>query len=102
MEAKWPFMLITLGLLIALGFTIANLERSTVMNDWENRRCDLPIMTAAFFFKPDTDTRTSSTFASDNFSFCMKTYVDSFINLFSEPIANVLGKQVEKHCSKYV
>jgi hypothetical protein len=58
MEAKWPFMLITLGLLFALGFTIANLERSTVMNDWENRRCDLPIMTAAFFFKPDTDTRT--------------------------------------------
>jgi hypothetical protein len=95
MEAKWPFMLITLGLLILLGFTIANLERSTVMNDWENRRCDLPIMTAAFFFKPDTDTRTNSTFASDNFSFCMKTYVDSFINLFSEPIANVLGKQVD-------
>ena len=99
MEAKWPFMLITLGLLIALGFTIANLERSTVMNDWENRRCDLPIMTAAFFFKPYTDTRTSSTFASDNFSFCMKTYVDSFINLFSEPIANVLGKQVDASMS---
>jgi hypothetical protein len=95
MEAKWPFMLITLGLLILLGFTIGQLERSTVMNDWENRRCDLPIMTAAFFFKPDTDTRTTSTFAGDNFSFCMKSYVDNFINLFSEPIAKILGTQVD-------
>jgi hypothetical protein len=99
MEAKWPFMLITLGLLILLGFTIANLERSTVMNDWENRRCDLPIMTAAFFFKPDTDTRTKSDFASENFSFCMKSFVDSFINLFSAPIATVLGKQVDASMS---
>jgi hypothetical protein len=99
MEAKWPFMLITLGLLIALGFTIANLERSTVMNDWENRRCDLPIMTASFFFKPDTDTRTKSAFASDNFNFCMKTFVDRFINLFSAPIATLLGKQVDASMS---
>ena len=99
MEAKWPFMLITLGLLILLGFTIGKLERSTVMDDWENRRCDLPIMTAAFFFKPDTDTRTTSTFASDNFSFCMKAYVDSFISLFAEPIATVFGKQVNASTS---
>jgi hypothetical protein len=99
MEAKWPFMLITLGLLIALGFTIGQLERSTVMNDWENRRCDLPIMTASFFFKPDTDTRTKSAFASDNFNFCMKTFVDRFINLFSAPIATVLGKQVDASIS---
>jgi len=94
MEAKWPFMLITLGLLFALGFTIANLERSTVMNDWENRRCDVPIMTAAFFFKPDTDTRTANEFATENFTFCMKSFVDRFINLFSEPIIKLFGKQV--------
>jgi hypothetical protein len=99
MEAKWPFMLITLGLLILLGYTIGQLERSTVMNDWENRRCDLPIMTAAFFFKPDTDTRTNGTFASDNFSFCMKAYVDSFISLFAEPIATLFGKQVNASTS---
>ena len=99
MEAKWPFMLITLGLLFALGFTIASLERSTVMNDWENRRCDVPIMTAALFFKPDTDTRTNSEFATENFSFCMKSYVDRFINLFSEPIMKLFGKQVDASTS---
>jgi hypothetical protein len=95
MEAKWPFMLILFGLLFGLGFTIATMERSVIMNDWENRRCDLPIMTAAYFFKPDTDPRTQGQFASENFEFCMKSFVDSFINLFAGPVSAVFSKQVD-------
>jgi hypothetical protein len=94
MEAKWPFILITFGLFALLGYMIARLERTAVMNDWEKRRCDLPIMTAAFFFKPEDDMRTKADFASDNFSFCMKSYVDRFINFFAEPINSVLQKQI--------
>ena len=71
MESKWPFMLITFGLLFALGLTIANLEKTVVMNNWTDRRCDLPVMAAAAFFKPDGDPRTGSGFATDNFEFCM-------------------------------
>jgi hypothetical protein len=95
MEAKWPFIFITFALFAALGFMIARLERTGVMNDWKNRRCDLPIMTAAFFFKPDDDVRTASDFASENFSFCMKTYVDQFINFFSKPVTDILEKQLD-------
>lgn len=95
MEAKWPFMLILFGLLFGLGFTIATMERSVIMNDWENRRCNLPIMTAAYFFKPDTDPRTQGQFASENFEFCMKSYVESFINLFAGPVSTVFSKQVD-------
>ena len=69
MEAKWPFILITFALFLGLGYMIAGLERTSVINDWKNRRCELPIMTAAFFFKPDDDVRSSSDFASDNFNF---------------------------------
>lgn len=94
MEAKWPFILITFGLFALLGYTIARLERTSVMNDWENRRCELPIMTAAFFFKPDDDMRTKADYASDNFNFCMKSYVDRFINFFAEPINAVLNTQL--------
>jgi len=94
MEAKWPFILITFGLFVALGFMIARLERTGVMNDWKNRRCELPIMTAAFFFKPDDDIRTASDFASENFSFCMKSYVDQFISFFAKPITSVFEKQL--------
>ena len=64
------------------------------MNRWTDRRCELAVMVAAPFFKPDTDPRTSTKFATDNFEFCMKTYVDKFMELFSAPLNAVLGKQV--------
>lgn len=93
MEAKWPFFLITFSLIFALGLTIAGLERSGVMNNWQTRRCELPVMTAAMFFKPDSDPRTKSEFASDNFEFCMKTYVDKFMALLMAPVNMLFGKQ---------
>ena len=87
-------MLITFGLLFALGLTIANLERTTVMNQWTDRRCELPIMAAAAFFKPDSDPRTPSAFAADNFEFCLQSTVEKFITLFMGPINALFGKQV--------
>ena len=35
MDTKWPFMLIAFGLTLALGLTIASLERTGVMNNWD-------------------------------------------------------------------
>jgi hypothetical protein len=94
MEAKWPFMLIAFGLILALGLTIAKLEKTTVMNNWTDRRCDIPVMAAASFFKPDNDSRTSGEFAKDNFEFCMKSYVEKFMGLFMSPIQSIFSKQV--------
>lgn len=94
MEAKWPFMLIAFGLILALGLTIAKLEKTTVMNNWTKRRCEIPVMMTASFFKPDNDSRTSSEFSKDNFEFCMKSYVDKFIGLFMGPIQTIFSKQV--------
>ena len=95
MEAKWPFMLILFGLLFGLGLTIATMERSVIMNDWENRRCDLSVMTAAYFLKPETDPKSQAEFSAENFEFCMKSYVESFINLFAEPVTSLFSKQVD-------
>jgi hypothetical protein len=94
MDTKWPFMLIAFGLIFGLGLTIASLERVTVMNNWDKRRCDLPVAMAAMFFKPSTDPRTKGDFAKDNFDFCMKSYIDNFIKLLMTPINAVFGKQV--------
>jgi len=94
MDATWPFVVLTLGLFVGLCLTIASLERTGVMNRWTDRRCDLAVMVAAPFFQPDTDPRTSTQFATDNFEFCMKSYVDRFMELFSAPLNAVLGKQV--------
>ena len=94
MESKWPFMLITFGLLFLLGLTIANIEKTAVMNNWTDRRCDLPIIMASMFFKPDSDPRAAGDFAKDNFEFCMKSTVEKFIGFFMGPINAIFGKQV--------
>ena len=93
MESKWPFMLISFGLIFALGLTISTIERSTVMKNWDNRRCDFPVMVASMFFKPESDPRSKNEFSKDNFSFCMKTYVDKFMELFMTPINQIFGQQ---------
>ncbi len=93
MEAKWPFMLITFTLIFGLRLTISSLERTSVMNNWTSRRCELPVMAAGMFFKPDSDPRTRSEFAANNFDFCMKTYVDKFMTLLMAPINAMFFKQ---------
>jgi hypothetical protein len=93
MDTKWPFMLIAFGLTLALGLTIASLERTGVMNNWDKRRCELPVVMAAMFFKPESDPRTKNRFAKDNFDFCMKSYIDKFLNLLMTPINALFGKQ---------
>lgn len=94
MDAKWPFALMTLGLFVLLGFVIAQMDRKSVMAHWATRRCELPVMVAGSFFKPELDPRTKSQFATDNFEFCMKRVVDGFIDLFIAPINALFGKQV--------
>jgi hypothetical protein len=93
MEAKWPFLLLTFALLCVVGFTIMTLEKTAVMNNWAEKRCELPILFTASFFKPDTFPGTSSDFAKDNFSFCTKSYVDKFMKLFMSPFTILLSQQ---------
>ena len=94
MDSKWPFMLITVALLFALGVTISQVERTVILKNWESRRCELPIMAAGIFFKPDSDTRSAGTFAKENFSFCMKKYVDDFLEIIMKPVHAVFKQQV--------
>ena len=62
------------------------------MNNWDKRRCELPVAMAARFFKPDWDPRTKGEFANDNFDFCMKQYIDKFMALLMAPINALFGK----------
>jgi hypothetical protein len=94
MESKWPFMLITFGLLFGLGLVISGLERTSVMNNWTDRRCELPIIMTAMFFKPDSDPRSKGDFAKDNFDFCMKSVIEKFMTILMAPINALLGKHM--------
>lgn len=94
MEAKWPFFLLTFVLFLCLGFTIVGLERTTVMANWPIRRCDLPVMAAAGFFKPDLDPRSKSEYAVDNFEFCMKKIIDTFLDVLMKPVNALFGQHL--------
>jgi hypothetical protein len=94
MDSKWPFMLISVGLLFLLGLLISKLERSSVMKNWDKRRCEFAVMTAGAFFKPKDDPRTSTDFAADNFTFCMKSYVDKFMQLAMLPFQAIFSKHM--------
>jgi hypothetical protein len=95
MESKWPFMMIVLGLLFGLGYTISTMEKTAVMSNWKDRQCELPVMVGASFFKPESDSRTSSEFAIQNFEFCIKTFVDTFVEWMMMPIQTIFGKHVD-------
>lgn len=95
MEAKWPFILILLFFLGLTGYLISHLERSKVVKNWDKRRCDLTVMIASRFFKPQEDLRSESEFASDNFDFCIKNYSQGFLAIFMGPITWLMGKQAD-------
>ena len=92
MDSKWPFILIILGFLFLLGYLISKLERSSIIRNWDKKRCNFAVMTAASFFKPNDDPRTGTEFATDNFSFCMKTYVDKFMEMAMAPFLTIFSK----------
>ena len=94
MEAKWPFLVLLIFFLGLTGYVVSRLERSKVMNNWEKRRCDIPVMVGARFFKPDEDTRSPTDFSLDNFKFCTKQYSDTFLAMIMGPFSWLLGKQV--------
>ena len=93
MDAKWPLLIITVGLLIGVGVLIVSMDRDTVMRNWKTRRCEIPVMFASVFFKPDDDPRTSFDFGTANFQFCMKSYVDRFMENITAPTSALFGKQ---------
>jgi len=94
MEAKWPFLILTIALLSALGVMIASIDRVQIMNNWTEHRCEVPIMFAGSFFKPEDDPRSKSAFASDNFEFCMKKRVDQIMEIMMAPVTALFSKQV--------
>jgi hypothetical protein len=53
MDSTWPFFVILIGLLTGLGIMIANIDRANIINNWTERRCDIPVMFASFFSNPN-------------------------------------------------
>jgi len=69
------FSVLTIGLTIGLSAVIATAFRVNVGANWEERRCDPYVVPIAAFFKPSADPRTGAEFATENWNYCQKQYV---------------------------
>jgi hypothetical protein len=89
-----PIVVTIVGLTIGAGILIARMGRTAVMKDWANRRCEVPIMFAGSFYKPDSDPRTAGQFSADNFSYCIKEMQKTAMGTaFAAPL-KIFEKQV--------
>lgn len=83
-ETLAQFIAITIVLTIGLSGVIGAAYRVNVAANWEEQRCDSYVIPIAGFFKPTTDPRTAAQFATDNWTFCQKEYIQNALRVAAE------------------
>lgn len=78
------FITLTIALTIGLTAVVGAAFRVNVRDSWEEQRCDPYVVPIAGFFKPSKDPRSAAQFATDNWTFCQKEYVQNAIRLAAE------------------
>ena len=91
----WSLSALILALTLGLSFLITGLDIETIKSNWAERRCELDILLTSFLYKPDTDTRPTGDFVSENFDFCIRQSIDEFLKILLTPLFAALGKELE-------
>ncbi len=78
-----------------IGYMMSKFERKHIMDNWEERRCEIPVIFSGWLYKPADDSRTPGQFAQDNMSFCMKSIQEGVLDKALEP-ARVIMKGQEQ------
>jgi hypothetical protein len=92
-EPKYLFLALTISLVI--GFVLIEQGGSTneVISNWAERRCDLDVMITGFRYKPPEDSRSATSFASDNFQFCITSKTSTYLESIFGVLFEVMRKQ---------
>jgi hypothetical protein len=94
MEAKYLFLILNFALLFGLIIILGESTRKDVMAHWPQRRCDFDVLMTSFMYKPDDDIRSSSQFASENFSFCITSKSTNHLTSLFGNLFEVLKTQM--------
>ena len=78
------FATLTIVLTVGLTAVIGAAFRVNVSANWEEQRCDPYVIPISGFFKPAKDPRSAAQFATDNWSFCQKEYIQNAIRMAAE------------------
>lgn len=82
--AAAEFLVLTIALTIGLGATLAAAFRANIGENWETQRCDPYVVPIAGFFKPSADPRTAAQFATDNWNYCQKQYIQNGVRIAAQ------------------
>jgi hypothetical protein len=72
-------------------YFLTQADFEAIKGNWAQRRCDLSVMLMAGVFKPADDSRTTTEYAKENFTFCSKQIVDNVLRTAFAPLYNILG-----------
>jgi hypothetical protein len=89
------FFVLVFILLFILGLLFASVDRQDVIANWDQKRCDLPVIMAANFYLPPGDTRSGSEFATENFQFCMNQIIREVFTMALAPFLSLFGTQMD-------
>lgn len=92
-EPKYLFVALTLTLIIGFVFIEEGGATNEVISNWAERRCDLDIIMTGFRYKPPEDSRSATTFASDNFQFCVTSKTSAYLESIFGVLFEVMRKQ---------
>lgn len=86
---------IVLFLLAGLGIVIGTLDRADILANWAQRRCNLPVIVTASMYKPADNTKDSTSFAIENFQFCIQQFASDVMTEVMAPFIKLLKSEVD-------
>jgi len=89
------FVILNLTLSIGLYFILNNSSRLDIIAHWSEKRCDFDVLMGSFMYKPDSDSRSSFEFASDNFNFCVSSKAKEYLKTLFGSLYEILKKQMD-------
>ncbi len=78
-----------------IGYMMSKFERKHIMDNWEERRCEIPVIFSGWLYKPAEDPRTPGQFAQENMAFCMKSIQESVMTKALEPAREIMKEQTQ-------
>ena len=87
------FLFIIISLVLFGGFArlLVFLNNADIIKNWKENRCKLHVMVFASLFKEKNDPRSSSEFASNNFSFCSSEIAKDVLKVALKPIQSIFS-----------
>ena len=88
-----PLFVVTAGLTAGLAAMLVSADIEQIKQNWNTRRCELPVMIMGNMFKSDSFKGTSSEFASENMNFCVRQLAKGVMITLLAPVTILLGNQ---------